>query len=95
MGDIVSHVEFTPDGKRALVTKFNAHKVSLLDINGDKVTYTKLDLPTYFAGVNPELEAKLGPNGKVKSVELKYPRSAPHQYLRYGAMFDEGLKNRF
>src|SRR5262249_57739611 len=25
---------------------FNAHKVSLLDINGDKVTYTKLDLPT-------------------------------------------------
>ena len=34
MGDIVSHVEFTPDGKRALVTKFNAHKVSLLDING-------------------------------------------------------------
>ena len=37
---------FTPDGKRALVTKFNAHKVSLLDVNGDKVTYSKLDLPT-------------------------------------------------
>ena len=46
MGDIVSHVEFTPDGKRALATKFNAHKVALLDIDGDKVTYTKLDLPT-------------------------------------------------
>jgi DNA-binding beta-propeller fold protein YncE len=46
MGDIVSHVVFTPDGKRALATKFNSHKVSLLDVNGDKVTYTKLDLPT-------------------------------------------------
>ena len=46
MGDIVSHVVFTPDGKRALATKFNAHKVALLDVNGDKVTYSKLDLPT-------------------------------------------------
>ena len=46
MGDIVSHVAFTPDGKRALATKFNSHKVSLLDVNGDKVTYSKLDLPT-------------------------------------------------
>jgi len=35
-----------PDDKRALATKFNAHKVSLLDVNGDKVTYAKFDLPT-------------------------------------------------
>jgi hypothetical protein len=28
-------------GKRALVTKFSAHKVSLLDINGDKVSYSR------------------------------------------------------
>ncbi len=33
-------------GKRALVTKFSAHKVSLLDINGDKVSYSWFDLPT-------------------------------------------------
>ena len=46
LGGIVSHAVFTPDGKRALVTKFNDHKVSLLDINKDKVTYSKLDLPT-------------------------------------------------
>jgi DNA-binding beta-propeller fold protein YncE len=46
MGDIVSHVAFSPDGKRALAAKFNAHKVALLDVNGDKVTYNKLDLPT-------------------------------------------------
>jgi hypothetical protein len=47
MGDIVSHVTFTPDGKHALATKFNAHKVALLDVNGDEVTYTKLDLPNW------------------------------------------------
>jgi DNA-binding beta-propeller fold protein YncE len=46
MGDEVSHVTFTPDGKRALATKFAAHKVSVLDVAGDKVTYSKLDLPT-------------------------------------------------
>jgi DNA-binding beta-propeller fold protein YncE len=46
MGDEVSHVTFTPDGKRALATKFSAHKLSLLDVDGDKVTYSKLDLPT-------------------------------------------------
>ena len=60
MGDIVSHVEFTPDGKRALATKFNAHKVSLLDI-GDKVTYTKLDLPT---GQWP-YNVAVAPSGKI------------------------------
>lgn len=61
MGDIVSHVEFTPDGKRALATKFNSHKVSLLDINGDKVTYSKLDLPT---GQWP-YNVAVAPNGKI------------------------------
>src|SRR5262249_3589258 len=44
MGDIVPHVEFTPNGKRAPATKSNDHNVSLLAINGDKVTYTNLDL---------------------------------------------------
>jgi hypothetical protein len=30
----------------ALATKFSAHKASLLDINGDKVSYSRFDLPT-------------------------------------------------
>jgi DNA-binding beta-propeller fold protein YncE len=46
MGESVSHAVFTQDGKRALATKFPAHKLSLLDVAGDKVTYTKVDLPT-------------------------------------------------
>jgi len=61
MDDIVSHVAFTPDGKRALVTKFNAHKVTLLDISGDKVTNTKLDLPT---GLWP-YNVAVAPSGKI------------------------------
>jgi DNA-binding beta-propeller fold protein YncE len=61
MDDIVSHVAFTPDGKRALVTKFNAHKVTLLDVNGDKVTNTKLDLPT---GLWP-YNVAVAPSGKI------------------------------
>jgi DNA-binding beta-propeller fold protein YncE len=46
MPDSVAHVMFTPDGKRALAVRFPAHKVSVLDIAGDKVTYNKVDLPT-------------------------------------------------
>jgi DNA-binding beta-propeller fold protein YncE len=44
MGDEVSQVVFTPDGRRALATKFSAHKVALLDVAGDKVTYSKIDV---------------------------------------------------
>lgn len=44
--DSVAHVAFTPDGKRALAVRFPMHKISILDIAGDKVTYSKIDLPT-------------------------------------------------
>src|SRR6202795_263759 len=46
MPDSVSHVVFTPDGKRALAARSTVNKLSVLDIAGDRVTYTKLDLPT-------------------------------------------------
>ncbi len=45
MGEEVSHVVFTPDGKHALATKFAGHKVAQLDVDGEKVTDTKHDLP--------------------------------------------------
>jgi DNA-binding beta-propeller fold protein YncE len=61
MGDIVSHVAFTPDGKHALATKFNAHQVALLDVNGDKVTAAGLDLPT---GQWP-FNVAVAPSGKI------------------------------
>jgi len=61
MGDEVSQVVFTPDGKRALATKFSAHKVALLDVDGDKVTYNKFDLP---AGLWP-YNVDVTPNGQI------------------------------
>ncbi len=47
IGPGVSHVVVTPDGKRALALKSPDNKVALLDIDGDKVSYNKLDIPTY------------------------------------------------
>jgi DNA-binding beta-propeller fold protein YncE len=52
MGSSVSAVEFTPDGKHALAVKSPDNHVALLDVDGDKVTYNKLDLPTYLFPYN-------------------------------------------
>jgi dipeptidyl-peptidase III len=54
--------------------------------------YKTLDIPTYWAGINPQLTATFGNNGGVKSVDIAYPRDAIHQYVLYGSMFDPGLK---
>jgi DNA-binding beta-propeller fold protein YncE len=61
MGDEVSAVVFTPDGKHALATKASANKVALLDVDGDKVTYTKHDLLT---GLFP-YNIAMSPNGAI------------------------------
>ena len=45
-----SHVVFTPDGKRALVTRDGDHRVSVLSVEGSTVAYTKRDM---VAGVRP------------------------------------------
>jgi dipeptidyl-peptidase III len=49
--------------------------------------YGQLSLPTYWAGVNPELTADLDATGNATRVTISYPRDAVHQYLRYGAMW--------
>jgi DNA-binding beta-propeller fold protein YncE len=57
MTDEVASVAIAPDGKRALVTKFPAHKIALLEIAGSKVTYNKWDMPVgqwpYNIGITP------------------------------------------
>lgn len=60
--DHVSAVAITPDGKRGLVAKFAAHKIGLLEINGQKVTYTKYDMNTGLWPYNVKISAdgKLG-----------------------------------
>jgi len=62
MGDEVAAVAITPDGKRALVVKFPAHKVAVLDIDGQKVTYNnKLDMPVGQWPYNVDIT----PNGRI------------------------------
>ncbi len=72
MGDMVTAVAFTPDGKRALAVKFPVHKVAVLNVDGQKVTYAKQDIPVglwpYNLGVTPDgklaLAADTGNGGR-------------------------------
>jgi hypothetical protein len=61
IGESVAHVRFTPDGRRALAAKFPSHKIALLDIDGEKVTYNKVDLA---AGLWP-YNVDVTPDGKL------------------------------
>ena len=49
-GDEATAVAITPDPKHALVARYKAHKLAVLDIDGETVTYNKQDLP---AGLLP------------------------------------------
>ncbi len=81
------------DAIKALVDKYGTHFDPAVR---DQVVarYKALKLPTYWAGVNAELTAKIGKNGEVTEVEISYPREAVRQYLNYGAMYDAGLKKQ-
>jgi DNA-binding beta-propeller fold protein YncE len=62
-------VAITPDGKRALVAKSGANRVGLLDIDGQKVSYTQVDGKNYdmATGLNP-LNVQITPDGKLAIV---------------------------
>ncbi len=49
--------------------------------------YKKLNLPTYFAGVNADLTAQLDKAGNVTKVSVDYPRDYVKQQLGYSAMY--------
>src|SRR6266568_3245107 len=61
IGEQVAHVVFTPDGKRALAAKFPGHKIAFLEVNGEKVSYNKQDVP---AGLWP-YNVDVTPDGKL------------------------------
>jgi DNA-binding beta-propeller fold protein YncE len=63
-GDTVAAVAITPDGKHALAVKQTANKVAWLDIDGQKVTYSKYDMTV---GVGP-YNVEVTPNGKIAIV---------------------------
>jgi dipeptidyl-peptidase III len=53
--------------------------------------YQRLGLPIDWSGMNSELTATFGANGKIQTVEITYPHDPAQQYLRYAAMYDSGL----
>ncbi len=75
---------------KALVDKYGVHFDPALR---DQVLarYQKLNLPTYFAGMNAHLTARFGKNGEVEKVDINYLHDPVRQYLGYGAMYDKNL----
>ena len=53
--------------------------------------FKKLNLPTYWAGVDPELSPVMDGSGKITSAQMSYPRDFMGQRLRYSAMYDPAL----
>jgi len=49
--------------------------------------YSKLNLPTYWCGVNANLSAKIDPAGNLLGVQMSYPRDVVKQQLGYAAMY--------
>ena len=78
------------EGIKALVDQYGTHFDPAFR---DQVVarFKKLNLPTYYAGVNPMLTAA-GSTSSVK-VQMSYPHDAVKQYLTYASMYDEGLKS--
>jgi dipeptidyl-peptidase-3 len=78
------------DAIKALVDKYGVHFDPTLR---DQILarYQKLNLPTYFAGVNAHLTAKYDKKGVLDKVDISYWDDPVAQYLSYGAMYDTGL----
>jgi len=76
------------DAAKALVTKYGIHFNTTWR---DQVIarYKTLDLPTYWVGINPDLELHPGANGQPDTVEMTYPRDIVKQQLRYTAISGE------
>ena len=53
--------------------------------------YRRLNLPTYWAGVNPDLVAEKTPTGGILGIRIQYPRDFVRQRLSYAAMYEPKL----
>ncbi len=70
------------DAAKSLISKYGIH----FDTEWrDQVVerYKKLDLPTYWAGINPDLELRKRSKAKTEEVTISYPRDIVRQQLRY------------
>ena len=70
------------EGAKALIGKYGIHFNT--DWRDQVVArYKKLDLPTFWTGINADLIPHYGPGGKIDEVEIRYPRDILKQQLRY------------
>jgi dipeptidyl-peptidase-3 len=71
---------------KALVDQYGVHFDPKLR---DEVVarYRKLDIPTYWCGINATLAPKFDAAGKVTAVGISYPRDFVRQQLSYAAMY--------
>ncbi|HXI44410.1 MAG TPA: hypothetical protein VNH83_30780 [Bryobacteraceae bacterium] len=71
---------------KALVNQYGVHFDAALR---DQVVarYKKLNLPTYWAGINPIVDATIGANGEASAVHISYPRDFVKEQLGYAAMY--------
>jgi dipeptidyl-peptidase III len=71
---------------KALIDKYAVHFDPALR---DEVMarYAKLNIPTYWAGINPDLTAAFDGAGKISKVGISYPRDFVKQQLGYSAMY--------
>jgi len=71
---------------QALIDKYGVHFDPALR---DQIIerYRKLDIPTYWAGINPDLKASFDGAGKIGTVQISYPRDYVKQQLGYSAMY--------
>jgi dipeptidyl-peptidase-3 len=72
------------DAIKALIDKYGVHFDPKLR---DQVLarYQKLNLPTYWTGINSDLTAYFDPAGNITKVDISYPRDYVKQQLSYAA----------
>jgi dipeptidyl-peptidase-3 len=78
------------DAIKSLIDKYAVHFDTKLR---DEVVarYKRLNLPTYWAGINPDLTPTIDAGGKVTHVNISYTRDFMRQRLGYGAMYNPTL----
>src|SRR6202790_4797398 len=76
------------DAIKALIDKYAVHFDPAVR---DEVMarYKKLDIPTYWTGINPELTPTFDSKKKLAKVEISYPRDYVKQQLRYSKMYEK------
>ncbi len=74
------------DAIRKLIDEYGTHFDPALR---DEIVarYKKLNLPTYFAGINADLTAQFDAKGNVTAVKITYPMDFVKQQLSYSAMW--------